>query len=49
VNFGEVWGSVKISVTEYALKLMFEGKKKKDAQAMQDKVVEYIRSVAEME
>lgn len=47
VNFGEVWGSVKISVTEYALKLMFEGRKKKDAQVMQDKVVEYIRSIAD--
>lgn len=49
VNFGDVWGSVKISVTEYALKLMFEGKKKQDAQAMQDKVVDYIRSVADEE
>lgn len=49
VNFGDVWGSVKISVTEYALKLMFEGKKKKDAQAMQDKVVDFIRSIAEEE
>jgi phosphomannomutase len=47
VNFGEVWGSVKISVTEYALKLMFEGKKKKDAQAMQDKVVAFIKSIAD--
>jgi phosphomannomutase len=49
VNFGDVWGSVKISVTEYALKLMFEGKKKKDAQAMQDKVVEFIKSVADLD
>ncbi len=47
VNFGDVWGSVKISVTEYALKLMFEGKKKKDAQAMQDKVVAFIESIAD--
>jgi phosphomannomutase len=47
VNFGDVWGSVKISVTEYALKLMFEGKKRKEAQAMQDKVVEFIKSVAD--
>jgi phosphomannomutase len=49
VNFGDVWGSVKISVTEYALKLMFEGKKMNDAQMMQDKVVEFIRSVADEE
>jgi len=49
VTFGDVWGSVKVSVTEYALKLMFEGKKKKDAQVMQDKVVAYIRSIAGLE
>lgn len=27
VDFGDVWGGVKLSVTEYAIKLMFEAKK----------------------
>lgn len=46
VDFGEVWGMVKPSVTEFALKLMFESKKKPDAKAMQDKLVKYIESIA---
>ncbi|MFT7644874.1 MAG: phosphomannomutase [Candidatus Paceibacteria bacterium] len=46
VDFGEVWGAVKPSVTEYALKIMFESAKRKDAKAMQDKLVEYIESIA---
>ncbi len=46
VDFGEVWGTVKISVTEHALKVMFEANKKAKAQALQDEVVAYIRSIA---
>ncbi len=46
VDYGEVWGSVKISVTEPALKMMFEGYKKKTAQALQDEVVEYVKGIA---
>lgn len=45
-DYGEVWGSVKISVTEPALKMMFEGYKKKPAQALQDEVADYVRSIA---
>lgn len=45
-DFGEVWGSVKISVTEPALKMMFEGKKKAAAQALQDEVAAYVRTIA---
>lgn len=44
VDFGDVWGAVKISVTEPALKIMFEAKKLKPAKALQDKIV----SVVEM-
>ncbi|MCA9356835.1 phosphomannomutase/phosphoglucomutase [Candidatus Nomurabacteria bacterium] len=47
VDFGETWGMVKPSVTEYALKIMFESKAKKTAQAMQDMLVAYIRSIAD--
>ncbi|MCB9818550.1 phosphomannomutase/phosphoglucomutase [Candidatus Nomurabacteria bacterium] len=47
VDFGEVWGGVKPSVTEYALKLMFESKNKKEAKLVQDKLVKYIESVAD--
>lgn len=46
VDFGEVWGAVKPSVTEYALKVMFESAKKKEAKVMQDKLVSFIESVA---
>lgn len=45
VDFGEVWGSVKISVTEHALKMMFEGHAKKKAQALQDEVAKFVRSL----
>ncbi len=47
VDFGEVWGAVKPSVTEFALKIMFESVKKKDALDMQNKIVEYVKSIAE--
>jgi phosphomannomutase len=46
VDFGTVWGAVKISVTEPALKMMFEGYKKKEAQQLQDEVVAFVRSIA---
>ncbi len=45
-DFGEVWGSVKISVTEPALKMMFEGKKKKDVQVLQDELAEFVRTLS---
>ncbi len=46
VDYGEVWGSVKISVTEYALKMMFESTSKAKAQALQGKVAAYVKSIA---
>ncbi len=46
VDLGEVWGAVTISVTEHALKTVFESKIKSKAQAMQDDVVRYIKSIA---
>ena len=46
VDFCDVWGSVKISVTEHALKMMFEGTSKKVVTAFQKEVVEFVRSVA---
>jgi phosphomannomutase len=42
VDFGDVWGSVKVSVTEPALKLMFEGNKKKQAVALLQEVEAFI-------
>jgi phosphomannomutase len=45
-DLGSVWGSVKISVTEPALKMMFEGKKRKEAQALQDEVADFVRKIA---
>lgn len=46
VDFGTVWGSVKISVTEYALKIMFESEHKLLAEAMQKQIVAYVKSIA---
>lgn len=45
-DYGDVWGAVKISVTEEALKVMFESKVKAKAQALQDEMVDYIKSIA---
>lgn len=45
VDYGTVWGSVKISVTEHALKLMFEGVKKAPTEAFKAGVVSYIKSI----
>jgi len=47
VDLGETWGGVKASVTEYALKVMFESKSKKQAKEIQDKIVHYIESIAD--
>tara|TARA_B100002051_G_scaffold271450_1_gene306196 strand:- start:215 stop:1606 length:1392 start_codon:yes stop_codon:yes gene_type:complete len=46
VDCGDVWGGVKVSVTEYALKVMFESANKKLAKETQDKIVAYIKSIA---
>ena len=46
VDMGEVWGTVKPSVTEFALKVMFESKNKAKAKAMQDDLVGFVKSVA---
>lgn len=46
VDFGDVWGSVKISVTEHALKMMFESKKLKTAKTLQSEIVSFVRSIA---
>ncbi|MCA9359147.1 phosphomannomutase/phosphoglucomutase [Candidatus Kaiserbacteria bacterium] len=46
VDFGEVWGAVKPSVTEYALKIMFESASKKLAKEDQDKLVKFVESIA---
>ena len=47
VDFGDVWGAVKPSVTEFALKVMLESKTKSKATAMQKKIVTFIASVAD--
>jgi phosphomannomutase len=49
VDFGEVWGAVKPSVTEFALKIMFESTKKAWAKERQQQLVEYIESIAQDE
>ncbi len=47
VDYGAVWGAVKISVTEHALKLMFEGEKRAPTLTLQAEVVAYIKSIAQ--
>lgn len=47
VDFGDVWGAVKPSVTEFAIKLMFEGKKKSEASKMQKELMKYVGSIAD--
>lgn len=44
----EVWGVVKQSVTEHALKVMLEGITKKPATTLQADIVRYIKTIAEM-
>lgn len=46
VDFGDVWGAVKPSVTEYAIKLMFESTTKAKAQAVQKTVLAHLRRIA---
>jgi len=46
VDFGDVWGAVKVSVTEYAIKLMFESTSKAKAQKAQRELVKFVRSIA---
>ncbi len=47
VDFGDVWGAIKPSVTEYAIKLMFESKKKKAAADVQKELRMFVESIAE--
>jgi phosphomannomutase len=46
VDFGDVWGAVKMSVTEYAVKLMFESKDKAKAKRLQTQMLRFVKSVA---
>jgi phosphomannomutase len=46
VDFGDVWGAVKVSVTEYAIKLMFESTSKTKAQKAQRELVKFVKSIA---
>tara|TARA_B100000745_G_C20144809_1_gene392555 strand:- start:843 stop:2237 length:1395 start_codon:yes stop_codon:yes gene_type:complete len=47
VDFGDVWGAIKPSVTEYAIKLMFESKRKTDAVKVQKELVQFVQSIAD--
>lgn len=47
VDFGDVWGAVKPSVTEYAIKLMFESKKKASAAKVQKELASFVREIAD--
>lgn len=49
VDLGNVWGAVKPSVTEFALKVMFESENRHDARATQQLVVDFIKTVADRE
>ncbi len=49
VDFGTVWGMMKPSVTEYALKMMFESTNLKEAQATHNKMVKFVKSIAKDE
>jgi phosphomannomutase len=46
VDFGDVWGAVKMSVTEYAVKLMFESRSKAKAKKLQSQILKYVKSIA---
>lgn len=45
VDFGDVWGAIKPSVTEYAIKLMFESRDKKRAVAVQKELLAHLMSI----
>lgn len=46
VDFGEVWGAIKPSVTEFAIKLMFESESKQKAETIQKKLKQFVSSLA---
>jgi len=46
VDFGDVWGAVKPSVTEFALKIMFESKSMKHAKNLQTELKTCVQSIA---
>jgi len=46
VDFGDVWGAVKPSVTEFALKIMFESKSLKRAKTTQKELITFVQSIA---
>jgi len=45
VDFGDVWGAVKVSVTERAVKLMFESKSKAKAKKLQKELVQFVKGI----
>lgn len=47
VDFGEVWGAVKMSVTEYGIKLMFESRTKAKAKKVQNQILKFVKSIAQ--
>ena len=47
IDCGDVWGAVKMSVTEYAIKLMFESKSKTKAKKLQSQILKFVQSIAE--
>ena len=49
VDFGDVWGVVKPSVTEFALKIMFESKSMKHAKHIQKDLITFVQSIAKKE
>jgi phosphomannomutase len=46
LDFGDVWGVVKPSVTEFAMKIIFESKNQKTAMGKRRLLIDYIRSIA---
>lgn len=46
VDFGDVWGAVKMSVTEYGVKLMFESRSKAKAKKVQNQILKFVKSIA---
>lgn len=46
IDKGDVWGAIKASVTEQAIKLMFESESKTKAETFQRQLVKYVKSIA---
>ncbi len=46
IDCGDVWGAVKMSVTEYAVKLMFESTSKTKAKKLQSQILKFVKSIA---